>query len=84
MNLTTLLTDVPAETTAVVTLVKNPALVTFVQGMETLINDARDKGLSTILIADVEALVPAPGAVATLEAEVETVVADGKKVVADL
>lgn len=83
-NFAALLTDVPAEVGAVETLVKNPSLVTFVTGLDKLITDAKANGLSTIVIADVEALIPAPGAVTTLEAEGEAVIADGEKIATDL
>ena len=48
-NFTKLLTDVPAEATAV---------KTFVEGVEKLVTDAKAVGLSTVAISDVEALVP--------------------------
>lgn len=48
-NFTKLLTDVPAEATAV---------KTFVEGVEKLVTDAKAAGLSTVAISDVEALVP--------------------------
>lgn len=60
-----LIQDVPAEMTAV---------KTFVNGVETLVKDAKSKGFTSITISDIEALVP----------EGETVVQDGEKVAEDL
>lgn len=54
MNIAKLITDLPAEATAV---------GTFVQGVDKLVTDAKASGLSTIAITDIEALVPEGDAV---------------------
>jgi hypothetical protein len=49
MNVEGLITDVPAEATAV---------VAFVNGVEKLVNDAKSGGLTSVAISDLEALIP--------------------------
>ena len=60
-----LLKDVPEEMTAV---------KTFVNGVQTLIADAKSKGFTSVTVSDIEALVP----------EGEAVVNDGEAVAEDL
>jgi len=65
MNLGALVTDVPAELVAV---------KSFVTGIEKLVTDAKAAGLGTVLVTDIEGLVP----------DAETVVKDTDKVITDL
>ena len=49
MNIANLITDLPAEASAV---------GAFVKGVNRLITDAKAKGFTSVTIADIEALVP--------------------------
>lgn len=64
MNVSKLLTDVPAELTAV---------TTFVKGVESAVNDAKAQGLDSVSISAIEALVPEGETLAT---DTENIVKD--------